>query len=254
MKQFSIELGDHGGFTEDEITSTLFVYSSTQLFESTRKQGTKIKQINFIPTLASLFGIPIPFSNLGHIIPDILPQNLHSKYDVNVLKILTFLLWTNMQQISTYIANYSAVNQDDFTSSKMAEFNSYFVALQNHKFLRYNRPEHFEQYLNASEHLQKSILKLCESIWVEFDSSAMSRGLIMMLAIVLILTFIVIEFDAVQLEHLFPFNFLRRVLLVISGIVLMFSSAAVFISFKYEIYIYFYSLMMSVLIIIWVNF
>ncbi|XP_066924304.1 GPI ethanolamine phosphate transferase 3-like [Clytia hemisphaerica] len=63
--------GDHGGDSKDEVMAGLFVYSKKGLFQPTQDHLDlpKVSQIDLVPTLSLLLDQPIPFSNLGTIIP-----------------------------------------------------------------------------------------------------------------------------------------------------------------------------------------
>jgi len=84
--------GDHGGETENELNAALFFYNKKGLIhENTDKEffekfikelksvevETKhelfrtVPQIDFASTIALLFGLPIPFENIGSVIPEL---------------------------------------------------------------------------------------------------------------------------------------------------------------------------------------
>ena len=63
--------GDHGGDSEAELTAGLFVYSPVLGFRDGRDAVTSVAQIDLVPSLSLLLGVPIPFSNLGAIIEDL---------------------------------------------------------------------------------------------------------------------------------------------------------------------------------------
>lgn len=84
--------GNHGGDAEDEVSAALWLYSKTPLVnakawasvvEDLQKTVPNlfwsdnlgshrvVQQISLVPTLSLLLGLPIPFSNLGSIIPEI---------------------------------------------------------------------------------------------------------------------------------------------------------------------------------------
>ncbi|CAK7274477.1 mannose-ethanolamine phosphotransferase gpi13 [Sporothrix epigloea] len=66
--------GDHGGESDDEVEAALWMYARRPLFgrasptfitpPATAKERP-VNQIDLVPTLALLLGIPIPYSNLG---------------------------------------------------------------------------------------------------------------------------------------------------------------------------------------------
>lgn len=66
--------GDHGGESDDEVEAALWMYAKRPIFGRTLPEyavpppNAKIRpvnQIDLVPTLALLLGIPIPFNNLG---------------------------------------------------------------------------------------------------------------------------------------------------------------------------------------------
>ncbi|KAF4631671.1 hypothetical protein G7Y89_g6462 [Cudoniella acicularis] len=66
--------GDHGGESEDEVEAALWMYSRKGVFGRTdpsfvtpppTAKVRPVNQLDLVPTLALLLGIPIPFNNLG---------------------------------------------------------------------------------------------------------------------------------------------------------------------------------------------
>ncbi|KKF97102.1 GPI ethanolamine phosphate transferase 3 [Ceratocystis platani] len=66
--------GDHGGESDDEVEAALWMYSKRPFFGRTKPEfvyppaNAKIRpinQIDLVPTLSLLLGIPIPYNNLG---------------------------------------------------------------------------------------------------------------------------------------------------------------------------------------------
>ncbi|KOS19031.1 GPI ethanolamine phosphate transferase 3 [Escovopsis weberi] len=66
--------GDHGGESDDEVEAALWMYSKRPVFGRTAPEHAippatakirPVNQIDLVPTLALLLGIPIPFNNLG---------------------------------------------------------------------------------------------------------------------------------------------------------------------------------------------
>ncbi|KAJ1821682.1 major facilitator super transporter protein [Coemansia sp. RSA 2675] len=74
------EIGNHGGNSQLE-TSTVFVFLGQGIRSPSLAKGsdvlsrlltTEVPQINLVPTLALLFGVPIPKNNLGMPLPELL--------------------------------------------------------------------------------------------------------------------------------------------------------------------------------------
>ena len=66
--------GDHGGESDEEIEAALWMYSKTPKFGRTDVANSippntakerPVRQIDLVPTLSLLLGVPIPFNNLG---------------------------------------------------------------------------------------------------------------------------------------------------------------------------------------------
>jgi phosphatidylinositol glycan class O len=67
--------GDHGGESDDEVEAALWMYSRKGIFGRTDPKDLfppatakerAVNQIDLVPTLSLLLGVPIPFNNLGH--------------------------------------------------------------------------------------------------------------------------------------------------------------------------------------------
>ncbi|CAB3407098.1 unnamed protein product [Caenorhabditis bovis] len=62
--------GDHGGDSDDEVKAGIFVYAKNR---EIRLPTQPISQIDIVPTISLLLGLPIPFSNLGTAILELFP-------------------------------------------------------------------------------------------------------------------------------------------------------------------------------------
>lgn len=72
--------GDHGGESDDEVQAALWMYSPKGGFGRTKPEFAvppataverPVNQIDLVPTLALMMGIPIPFNNLGRPIEEV---------------------------------------------------------------------------------------------------------------------------------------------------------------------------------------
>lgn len=118
--------GNHGGCTYEELTSGLFVFSKKTLKSSdVVKEGLKkswdenngelsfvntlsllqnpriVRQIDLVPSLSLLMGLPIPFSNMGKIIPELFESDILLK---------AFLI--NLVQVTKYFQEYFGSSGD----------------------------------------------------------------------------------------------------------------------------------------------
>lgn len=122
--------GEHGGASIDEIDSGLFVYSHRQLFANNvlsdinsneaypllspydQKNANQamvnpktVYQVDLVPTLSLLLGIPIPFSSIGKVIPEMfLSQETGDE--------LLLALLANAMQVWQYIVTYTGINNE----------------------------------------------------------------------------------------------------------------------------------------------
>jgi len=94
--------GDHGGDSKDE-TESAVIFLSKQLKRSKQisppfqcSKQLSISQIDLVPTLAPLLGIPIPYSNIGQIIPEFLVNKIYSD-----------AVAANVAQVHKYMQHFS---------------------------------------------------------------------------------------------------------------------------------------------------
>jgi hypothetical protein len=123
------EGGDHGGASDDERMAAMFVYSRRRLrfdivYGMTDDDGDEhagsawhVQQIDLVPTLALLLDIPIPFGNLGQIIPEFFVHAHNvSRIDVGEAswQTLNGAYSTNAGQLWHYLTRYQALSGGAF--------------------------------------------------------------------------------------------------------------------------------------------
>ncbi|XP_065366612.1 GPI ethanolamine phosphate transferase 3 [Calliphora vicina] len=169
--------GDHGGDTDDETNALLFAYTKQANFfkNEFNSDNTSLQQIDLVPTLATILGIPIPYSNLGlinfNLVPDIPIPHLS--------KIQTLILhaWQNAQQIYKYFFNYALENKRTFNVDKMDSLETEFILLTHRVKTIYNEVA-FKSFIGDLNINLRLILSTCREIWVKFDATQMSHGLL----------------------------------------------------------------------------
>ncbi|XP_023291866.2 GPI ethanolamine phosphate transferase 3 [Lucilia cuprina] len=168
--------GDHGGDTDDETNALLFAYTKQGNFfkNDFNSDNTTLQQIDFVPTLATILGIPIPYSNLGlinfNIVPDIPIPHL-SKMQTLILH-----AWQNAQQIYKYFFNYALENKRTFNLDKMESLETEYILLTHRVKTIYNEIA-FKSFVGDLNINLRLILNTCREIWVKFDATQMSHGL-----------------------------------------------------------------------------
>ncbi|XP_071502942.1 GPI ethanolamine phosphate transferase 3-like [Diadema antillarum] len=230
--------GDHGGDSLEERSAALFVYSSRQFIDFTDISGKKIpdtvSQIDFVPTLSLLLGVPIPFSSLGSIIAPLFslaPSPADSESEslglpAPLLKGFHRVeaLRTNARQIDRYIKSYAEV-AGEFPSDVHSGLRELFEETEK-------RFHHFTKLIDSGslaaiipgsldemeEDYKKYIVgirEMCHGVWAKFEMVYVYEG--MLLVVLAIVASIVIVFmqqyaDADQADA-FLESLLQKILL-----------------------------------------
>ncbi|XP_037946373.1 GPI ethanolamine phosphate transferase 3-like [Teleopsis dalmanni] len=169
--------GDHGGDTDDETNALLFAYSKHNEFISSSYGSDKeiLQQIDLVPSLATILGIPIPYSNLGlvnfNIVPDVVVPHMHK------IQVLLLHAWQNAQQIYKYFYSYALENKRTFDVEDMDKLDTEFILLTHRVKAIYNEAA-FKSFFGDVNIQLRQVLKTCREIWVKFDANQMSQGLL----------------------------------------------------------------------------
>ncbi|CAH0550921.1 unnamed protein product [Brassicogethes aeneus] len=195
--------GDHGGESTDEVTAGMFVYSKETLFKF-QKDSDSVKQVDLVPTLSAILGIPTPFQSLGNIILNCLPIT-NKTNQIEEWKFAMFSMWANVQQVFEYIKVYSE-KSDTF---KVKNLKSYFekYSVLNSKLLTINSEVKFTEFSRELSEFIASLRTMCEEVWVQFDSHLMSRGLLFLFLSIFFVYTIVDGIPLENLPHIFKSSF-----------------------------------------------
>lgn len=174
----STKTGDHGGDSKIELEASMFVYSPVRAL--VKKElvlaSDMVKQVDLVPTMATVLGVPIPFSSLGSIIFDAIPTE---RFSVNQdWQYCLISLWKNIQQITTYIDQYSKTS-DQFNPTKLETLDVKYKEL----LFRINsvrNDQSFQSLIKDAREYMNMARQMCEDVWIQFDSFSMSRGLLLM--------------------------------------------------------------------------
>lgn len=168
--------GDHGGDGILETASATWIYSKTRplkilpldtvpspLLTNTTFPGApishrSIQQIDLVPSLALLLGLPIPFNNLGSVIPELFlrENNLQTAMRLNSKQIKSFLdayrASSSGGELESSWQDIARLYQNAFTS-KIAMMESH------HTFAR-------------------TVLEVCRGMWAQFSMTLMILGIV----------------------------------------------------------------------------
>lgn len=173
--------GDHGGDGELEVSSGVWIYSkgpplSTPsivsaipseilpeiTFSGTSAPHRAIQQIDLVPTLSLLLGLPIPYNNLGSIIPELFARK----------NTLSRALQLNTDQIHQYLNTYRA-------SSYGGELDGVWPTLQ-HLWATTMGTIPTQAQLIALNDYNRFALLSCRSLWAQFNVVLMIMGLVLL--------------------------------------------------------------------------
>ncbi|KAI9217808.1 alkaline-phosphatase-like protein [Blastocladiella britannica] len=157
--------GDHGGESEWETGAALWMFSKHPIFGTDaappHDQGdSNMNQIDLVPTLSLLLGLPIPFENIGSLIADAFPAGSRAA-----------AVQANAAQVRRYLLAYAAAAPGDFPPAELGRMLALFD------------DDQYLQFLSAA-------LALCRDVWARFDEGDMAKGLGLLLAAVLSLLWV----------------------------------------------------------------
>ncbi|XP_067841495.1 GPI ethanolamine phosphate transferase 3 isoform X2 [Heptranchias perlo] len=187
------DTGDHGGDSEGEVNAALFIYSPLPLFEiKPAGDPEAVSQIDLVPTLALLLGVPIPYSNIGMVMVDIFTSE--PKLDDNQYLEQAKALHINAIQVNRFLESYSYAAKDlsteklkylkELFSTAMAEYNDLvtnkelsekFVPDQDHRI-------RFQKLLITLQRYLRETKEICQESWARFNPAYMLCGIILLAA------------------------------------------------------------------------
>ena len=186
--------GDHGGESDDEVEAALWMYSKRPVFgrekhESpapppTAKSGA-VAQIDLVPTLALLLGLPIPFNNLGMPILQAFIGPQGKDYE-NVARASRMAA----AQVVRHIREYSLARdiEEAFALPKQV----WDVA--NHLWEvtdpRRTEKQKWQEVAVAYRTYQTETIAVCRALWARFDVPRMISGVVVLsIALVLLVLY-----------------------------------------------------------------
>lgn len=189
--------GDHGGESDDEVRAALWMYSKRGTFGRTdpanilppkTAEERPVPQIDFVPTLSLLLGLPIPFNNLGAPIEEAFAGSRGGSPDVKNLVAVNRL---TSAQIKRYQHEYAAARGDE--EDKSIESLSLWDAAESEwqKFSKMSRPntESLRSVNDLYRSYQRETLSVCRGLWTRFHVPSMVQGIAILFAAITLLAF-----------------------------------------------------------------
>jgi phosphatidylinositol glycan class O len=177
--------GDHGGESDDEIQAALWMYSKKGVFGRSNPAYTTppanaktrpVGQIDLVPTLSLLLGMPIPFNNLGKPIEEAFIGKDGADY-----KNLATVNRLTAAQIQNYQHEYAKARgiADSARASSLSLWKSANDAWNSLGKSKANSNEMRQAY-EAFGAYQRDTLRICRDLWARFDIPRMVSGVIIL--------------------------------------------------------------------------
>ncbi|KAF5400951.1 hypothetical protein PHET_05921 [Paragonimus heterotremus] len=163
--------GDHGGDSYAELDAALLLYSGrgfSQFINNTTSRKSSIAQIDLVPTLAALTGVPVPYSNLGVCVDDF----LGSSSEVRRALLLNFV------QVLNYTLSYHREIGFIPMESDLEQFVDSLSHIADADLFTFAQRLENEQLKSRLQQLQTAF----RNHWTRFDSGRMWIGLWLMLS------------------------------------------------------------------------
>ena len=201
------EDGNHGGATPLETNSALFIHTSAPFLDSMARAALAslfprsaaatasrvVQQIDFVPTLTLLLGLPVPFGSLGSVLPEMFvsqPEVAGSSGGWSQspsLSVLVSAHYANAYQVWRYLSMYQQM-AGTFDDGRMQQLGGLFVrAAAKHAALLSSEAKldvegELETVRLYRRYLDES-LAMCREKWATFNLTLMLLGIVLLLAV-----------------------------------------------------------------------
>lgn len=180
--------GDHGGESDDEVEAALWMYSKKPVFGRTNKAFVEpphtakerpIPQIDLVPTLSLLLGMPIPFNNLGSPIEEAFAGS--GGRDVKGLAAVNRLA---SAQIKRYQHEYAIARglDESHTSGPLKIYSQAEVTWTSIRQSYSPDRSELRKAYDLYREYQRDTLSACRALWAHFDVPSMIQGILILMA------------------------------------------------------------------------
>ena len=205
--------GNHGGETVAELESALFMYSKRPYFgrldqrlynKSANGQSYRsVNQIDFLPTISLLLGVPVPYNSLGSPIPEAFLGPGSDDFD-NLARAMNI----TSSQINNYRNTLNELASDSHVNTLYRDMGSW------------TRENASEVVARASKYQQQS-LQRCKDKWATFDDANIAIGLLLLAAAWILLIIYSKMIPSIVIAQLNPqFLFSSLVLILVYTVLL----------------------------------
>ncbi|KAJ1994403.1 mannose-ethanolamine phosphotransferase gpi13 [Coemansia spiralis] len=171
-----------------------------------------IPQIDFVSTLSLSLGLPIPFNNLGAVIPELFASDGDVQGEWGLLRALRL----NAAQVMRYLATYTSKSHTHgFSNDALHAWKDMYdraetsyrelsdLIGQNSRNRRQPRIEEFEEKVAAEYHaFLRLVLGTLRQMWAQFDPALIFTGLCIIILTVIALVLLHIRSQHLALEEI----------------------------------------------------
>ncbi|KAJ8287116.1 hypothetical protein GJAV_G00047830 [Gymnothorax javanicus] len=177
------DTGDHGGESQKETDAALFLYSPAPVFPPPGAQAEPkvVPQTDLVPTLALLLGIPIPYSNIGQILPPLFPPDTGSPAAPPHFG-QAEALWINAKQVSRFLETYTKMAKDippEVLVILREDFSR--ISLEYQRWAGTGLPPSPELVASLQAYLT-AVRETCRASWARFHPAKMAAGIAVLVA------------------------------------------------------------------------
>ncbi|KAF2755698.1 alkaline phosphatase-like protein [Pseudovirgaria hyperparasitica] len=174
--------GDHGGESDDEIEAAIWMYSKKGIFGRTSVSSLTppatakerpVAQIDLVPTLSLLLGLPIPFNNLGRPIDEAFIGAKGS--DIGNLALANRV---TSAQIHRYQYEYAQARglSDESRSTSLDAWTKLTEIWDLNQRVILPGGQDWKGIYTAAVEYQTATLEICRALWARFDVVSMLHG------------------------------------------------------------------------------
>ena len=217
--------------------------------------GRSVYQIDLVPTVSLLLGVPIPFSNLGMLIPELfLPFTDSSSsahhdngFSGRVTDDLLTALRINANQIHKYLSTYVQYSGDipEQTYHGLAQRIDHILTVHNSHGVRAQTD--LTDLANAYVSYMKDVKDMCHRVWAKFDDVPIWYGLLLTILSVLLTPVMLLNVDEAVSSLRGSLHYAALIGLVVAGVV---SSSALSVLLIVSNFLY-WTLSITTLAILW---
>ncbi|KAF2154898.1 hypothetical protein K461DRAFT_222289 [Myriangium duriaei CBS 260.36] len=175
--------GDHGGESDDEIEAAIWMYSKKPVFGRLSRTNPKppanakerpVRQIDLVPTLSLLLGLPIPFNNLGRPIDEAFSSRSGADF-ANLAKVNRL----TAAQIHRYQTKYAELRNLDSSSTAIVDrlWKNGQKVWTDTQQMKFPPKEIWNSAFQTFAEYQKKNLELCRDLWARFDNVGILHGI-----------------------------------------------------------------------------